>query len=87
MKFYNHIKNFLSIGNKQYNQINIEIPNYFMNCGVTINNNFIADTNNSENFHILKFPLPKPNYKWNIDYFKYNTNKFKTKIVVLIDKP
>ena len=48
--------------------IEIRIPKGFMNCGVTINNNFIADTNDSANWDTLKFPLPKG--KWSIHSYK-----------------
>jgi len=41
--------------------IEIRIPKGFMNCDVTIDNNFIADTNDSENWDTLKFPLPRAN--------------------------
>jgi len=51
--------------------IEIKIPKGFMNCDVTINNNFIADTNDSENWDTLKFPLPKG--KWSIHSYKDNT--------------
>lgn len=50
--------------------IEIRIPKGFMNCDVTINNNFIADTNDSENWDTLKFPLPKG--KWSIHSYKDN---------------
>jgi hypothetical protein len=59
-------------------QITIEIPKGFMNTGVTINNNFIADTNDSSNWDTLKFPLPKPDGKWVI----FN---IKEKVVTLVD--
>jgi len=48
--------------------IEIRIPKGFMNCSVTIDNNFIADTNDSENWDTLKFPLPKG--KWSIHSYK-----------------
>ncbi len=40
-------------------KIEIKLPKGFMNTGVTICNNFIADTNDSANWDTLKFPLPK----------------------------
>lgn len=63
--------------------INIEFPNGWSNCGVTISNHFIADTNNSEKWDTLKFPLPKPTYKWEIKCYNVTHSK---SFVVLIDK-
>ena len=40
--------------------IEVEIPKGFFNCGVSVCNHFIADTNNSADWRTLKFPLPKP---------------------------
>lgn len=45
-------------------KIEIIIPKGFMNVGVTTDNFFIADTNDSSNWDSLKFPLPEG--KWNI---------------------
>lgn len=53
------------------NMIEIEIPEGFMNVGITDDNNLIADTNDSANWDTLKFPLPKG--KWVI----YKTEKKK----------
>ena len=39
--------------------IKIELPKGFMNIAVTTDNHFIADTNDSENWDTLKFPLPE----------------------------
>ena len=39
--------------------LEVELPNNFMNVGVTNNNELIADTNDSANWDTLKFPLPK----------------------------
>ena len=72
---------------KKYKTIDVEIPIGFMNCGISTCNNFIADTNNSVNWDTLKFPLPKPKYKWNISHYKNKGDKFQKKIVVLIDCP
>jgi len=47
--------------------IDIELPKNFMNVGITASNYLIADTNNSENWDTLKFPLPKG--KWSIHSF------------------
>ena len=64
--------------------IEIQIPKNFMNCGVSIKNNFVADTNNSQNWDTLCFPLPKPKHKWNIKSYKGEMNSDK-KYVVLVD--
>ena len=42
-----------------------------MNTAITIDNFFIADTNDSANWDTLKFPLPKG--KWSI--FNVSNNK------------
>lgn len=44
--------------------LTIKIPKGFMNCAVTIDNFFIADTNHAANWDTLKFPLPPG--KWAI---------------------
>lgn len=62
------------IENRNMVRIQIEIPENFMNVGVTINNNLVADTNDSGGWDTLKFPLPDG--KWSI----YKT---KGKIVIL----
>lgn len=49
-------------------QIEIKKPKNFMNCSVTTDNHFIADTNDSANWDTLKFPLPKG--KWSIYSYK-----------------
>lgn len=68
VKFLDDYANILS--NKRDNsldEINVEIPIGFMNCGVTIKNNFIADTNDGSNWKTLSFPLPKLiNKVWSI---------------------
>ena len=73
------------LSRKSERTIEVEIPIGFMNCGISTCNNFIADTNNNSNWDTLKFPLPKPKYKWNIKYYKNIGDKFNKKIVVLID--
>ena len=40
--------------------IEIKIPKGYMNCGVSTDNTFIADTNDSQNWDTLSFPLPTP---------------------------
>ena len=40
--------------------IDVEIPRGFYNCGVSVDNFFIADTNNTADWKTLKFPLPDP---------------------------
>ena len=72
---------------KEYKTIDVEIPIGFMNCGISTCNNFIADTNNSANWDTLKFPLPKPKYKWNIKGYKGDMNKPQKQTVELIDCP
>ena len=72
---------------KNHKTIDIVIPIGFMNCGVSTCNNFIADTNNSAKWDTLKFPLPKPKYKWNIKCYKGDMDKPEKKTVVLIDNP
>lgn len=50
--------------------LNVEIPKGFYNCGVTTDNHFISDTNDSANWKTLKFPLPKPKgKKWAINRY------------------
>jgi len=44
--------------------IKIIIPKNFMNTAITIDNYFVADTNDSANWDFIKFPLPKG--VWNI---------------------
>lgn len=71
---------------KKERTIEIDLPIGFMNCGVSTCNHFIADTNNSTNWDTLKFPLPKPRFKWHIKCYtsaNYNANKRR---VILIDK-
>lgn len=45
-----------------------------MNCEISVDNKFIANTNDSENWDIIVFPLPIPQYgyKWSIQ--KYSDN-------------
>jgi hypothetical protein len=50
---------------KTMTTIDVVIPNGFMNTGITTNNYFIADTNDSNNWDTIKFPLPKG--IWKID--------------------
>lgn len=44
--------------------LDIKIPRNFMNCAITIDNYFVADTNNSKEWDTLRFPLPDG--KWHI---------------------
>lgn len=60
--------------------IKILIPNGFMNCSLSCDNRFIADTNNSTSWDTLSFPLPTPKYQWHI-----KTNKGDG-VVVLVDR-
>ena len=71
---------FYEIFKKKERTINIIIPDGFMNCAITLNNEFIADTNNSAEWDFLKFPLPKPKCRWKIKQYKDPNT------VILIDK-
>ena len=72
----------------KYDEIEIILPTNFMNCAVTVNNNFTSNTNDSYNWGELSFPLPKPKYGWMIKKYKKHYNVDDTnKVVVLIDKP
>lgn len=44
-------------------KITITLPKGFMNTSVTLDNHFVADTNDSSNWDELKFPLPKGEWK------------------------
>jgi len=66
--------------------IEVEIPRGYMNFGVSTCNNFIADTNDSAFWHTLKFPLPKPKYKWNVKFYRVGDDESQKRTVVLIDK-
>lgn len=67
--------------------IKVVIPENWMNCAVTVDNNFIADTNDSNFWDTLKFPLPKPKHKWHIKSYTGDMNRPNKSAVVLIDKP
>ena len=45
-------------------KITIILPKGYYNSAVTTDNNFVSDTNDSDNWDILRFPLPKG--KWSI---------------------
>jgi hypothetical protein len=73
---------------KEYKTINVEYPNSWSNCGIMTDNHFIADNNNSANLDTLKFPLPKPKYKWNIKCYGGTIgHKHNKQFAVLIDCP
>jgi hypothetical protein len=57
--------------------IEVKLPYGFMNCGITKDNHFIANTNDSSNYDTIKFPLPKG--EWDVKNYKTGD------IVVLID--
>lgn len=61
--------------------IDIYIPRNFFNCAISTCGSFIADTNDSENWNKIKFPLPKG--KWEIHSYNHN---YESKIVRLIDR-
>ena len=67
--------------------IEVVIPIGFMNCGITINNDFIADTNNTLKWDTLKFPLPKPRFKWHIRGYTGDANYPEKRTVELVDMP
>ena len=62
------------------NIIEVKIPKGFMNCGVSKDNIFFADTNDSSNWDTIKFPLPKPTHEWHM------CEKINNGLVVLIDR-
>ena len=62
------------------NKIKVELPKGFMNVGMSLSNDLIANTNDSSNWDNLRFPLPKPTYKWQIHSYEDDN-----KIVYLID--
>jgi len=65
--------------------IEVEIPKGFFNCGVSVCNHFIADTNNSVDWRTLKFPLPKPlGKKWEI--LRYDIVSEEKTIVELVSR-
>jgi len=67
------------------NEIEIDLPKGFMNCGVSVDNKFFADTNESgDGWDTLSFPLPKPKHKWYIK--KYEGKWYEKQKVILIDK-
>lgn len=73
---------------RNYTTIDVEYPNGWSNCAVTNSNHFIADTNDGSNWDTLKFPLPKPKYKWQIKCYGGTLGRENNKqFVVLIDKP
>lgn len=65
--------------------IYVQIPRNFMNCAITIDNYFIANTNNSSNWDTLKFPLPKPKNKWEIKGYWGDIKKSEINYVKLVD--
>ena len=65
--------------------IKVEIPKGFYNCGISVCNNFIADSNNSADWKTLKFPLPNPlGEKWEI--LQYDIVHREKTIVELISR-
>lgn len=65
--------------------IKVEIPRGFFNCGVTTTNLFVSDTNDSNNWDTLSFPLPKPRYRWKIQSYQGNMSDPEKKNVILVD--
>lgn len=73
---------------ENFERIEINYPNGWANCGITTDNFFIADTNDSTNWNSLKFPLPKPKYQWKIEGYKGEFgHDYNKQFVVLIDCP
>ena len=58
-------------------EIQVKLPQGFMNIGVTVNNNLVADTNDSTKWDTLSFPLPKG--KWVIKNTRDNITTLKRK--------
>jgi hypothetical protein len=81
VRFISFLKN-----KKKFKTISVVIPKGWMNCGVSIDNHFISDTNNSVDYDFLKFPLPSANHKWNIKCYLNVNNNSNKQTVVLIDK-
>lgn len=67
----------------QEDVIDIKIPNGFYNCAATTQNEFIADTNSSENWQTISFPLPThKNGDWIIKrYYKSDNGQTVVKLV------
>lgn len=70
---------------KRKRHINVQIPRNFTNCGVTTCNHFIADTNDSNNWDTLKFPLPKAKGAWEIASYWSHIDDPTKKNVKLVD--
>lgn len=56
-------------------KIEITIPKGFMNCCVTTDNKFVADTNNSADWKTMQIPLPKPKHRWQVNNYSDNFTK------------
>ena len=61
-------------------KIEIKLPKGFMNCAITICNNFTSNTNDSANWDTICFPLPDTKGNWVIESYE------KENIVLLIEK-
>lgn len=70
---------------KRKRYVNVQIPRNFMNCSITNNNHFIADTNDSQKWDTLKFPLPKAKNKWEIASYWSHIDDPTKKNVKLVD--
>jgi hypothetical protein len=70
-----------------YGKIKIVLPIGYMNCGVSVDNVFISDTNNSAAFDVMSVPLPKPNYQWSIYKYERDADRPEKQTVVLVDMP
>ena len=59
-----------------------------MNCGVTTDNHFVADTNDSTAWDTLQFPLPEIDGHWVLACYEENDSfEVQGKVVVLRYKP
>jgi hypothetical protein len=57
--------------------ITLKVPKGYMNFSISKTNRFIGDTNNSENWDTISFPLPEG--KWSI-YSVNSSNEVKLKL-------
>lgn len=72
---------------KEYKTIEVELPKGYMNCGISDDNIFFSDTNDSSDWDTFKFPLPTPGYIWKIKTYIVSEKDSLKRTVVLIDKP
>ena len=64
--------------------IEVELPKNFMNVGITVSGELVADTNDSSNWDTLKVPLPKG--RWRVhSYNTKMTGDIRKTIIELVD--